>query len=88
MADPVAVPCPKNVWTKVATNVTIGTFVKVSLAPELYRMTYVMTTGTKPADTDMSNAAVMQNIQPISFAAGVDIYINPTAKDGAISRWV
>lgn len=87
MADPVNVPCPKEVWTEVATGAQVGTIGKIENLG-LYVWTYVMTTNTKPTDNDFTNVIVMNNQQPFSFAAAVDIYVMPRGKDGSISRWV
>lgn len=87
MADPVNVPCTKDIWNLAATGVQVGTISKVENAG-LYVWTYVMTTNPKPADNDLTNEVVMDNQQPFSFAAAVDIYVMPKGKDGSITRWV
>lgn len=88
MADPVAVPCPVNVYTKVAENVTGGTIMVVDTEPSRYSWTYVMTGNAAPANNDLTNAGVMDNQQAFGFAAAVDIYVRPIGAAGSVSRWV
>ncbi len=88
MADPVAVPCPVNVYTKVAENVTGGTLVITDFEPSVYTWTYKMTGNPKPTDSDLTNAAIMDNQQAFGFAAAVDLYVRPQGAAGSVSRWV
>lgn len=88
MADPVAVPCPEGVYTKVATGATGGTLMAISNAPNVYIWTYKMTANPPPANTDFTNSAVMDSQQPFGFAAAVDIYVMPKGAAGSVSRWV
>ena len=88
MADPVAVPCPVDVYTIVATGVTNGSLMVISNVPNHYLWTYVMTTNAAPANTDYTNAAVMDSQQPFGFIAAVDIYVQPKGGAGSVSRWV
>ena len=88
MADPVSVPLTKDIWNPAATNVTGGMLMIISHDPKIYSWTYVMNGNPPPANSDFSNAAVMDNQQPFSFAAAVDLYVMPRSEDGSISRWV
>ena len=82
MADPVAVPCPVDEYTKVATAVTGGTLMITDFEPSVYTWTYKMTGNPAPTNTDLTNAAIMDNQQAFGFAAAVDIYVSPRARGG------
>ncbi len=88
MADPVAVPCPIDEYTKVAENVTGGTLMITDFEPSVYTWTYVMTGNAAPGNTDLTNAAIMDNQQAFGFAAAVDLYVRPQGAAGSVSRWV
>ncbi len=83
MADPAVVACTKDVWTKVATNVTTGFVWIIKTGPNVYLQTYRATGNPAPAN----NADAVKMPSPgaaISAAAGIDVYIQPTRVDGSV----
>ena len=88
MSNPVVVNITKNVWTKVATNVTTG-FVN-ALIPAmkqklLYLQTYRLTGGSAPTAKDEgvqifndTTSAVIQS------SAGIDVYIMSIYENGEV----
>lgn len=91
MAEPVFVDCPKNAWTKVATNVTSG-FINIVKDDIAYLQTYKMT-GVNPAPTlksvgvkiyDPQNPSLRAYQQIIKATAGIDIYIWAENSDGKV----
>lgn len=83
MGDPVIVACTKDVWEKVATNVTAATVWKKSTGPNVYYQTY-RDTGTG-APTDLTDAIPMtEPAQTFSFSAAADIYIYAKGKAGSV----
>lgn len=85
MANPVFVDCTKNIWTKVATNITTGLIHKVHGAPYEYRQTYRETGGAAPTlRSDGVSAFENNRTEIISATAGIDIYIYPINVDGKV----
>lgn len=82
MADPVVVSCTKDVWTKVATNVTTGVVHILKTDPDAYYQTYRVT--TNPAPTDLTDAVPFDTPLQISAGAGIDVYIQPKNVDGSV----
>ena len=82
MADPVVVTCPKDVWTKVATNVTTGLIHILKTDPDAYYQTYRDTGGAAPVD--LSDAVPFDSPLQISASAGIDVYIQPNGEDGIV----
>ena len=83
MADPAVVACPKDVWTKVATNVTSGAVHVLDTAPNVYKQTYRDTGGAAPSDdTDAVNLIRPTDI--ISASSGIDVYIKPVGVAGSV----
>jgi len=90
MADPIFIDLPKNVWTKVATNVTSGQIHKKTEAPQEYLQTYRDTGGIVPPDTEegKEQGVLMFRDDPIteliSAISGIDIYVYPVEKAGKL----
>lgn len=83
MADPVIVPCPADVWTKVATNVTAGQVHIKDTRPGDYLQTYRMTGGAAPDAGDPSEVAKITGpFALIEATAGIDVYIMPLGAAG------
>ena len=86
MATPVVVTCTADTWVKVLTGVTTAVIHRISLAPNVYKQTYVPTTDTAP--TDDSTAALMfsrhPNEEEVSSASSVDIYVKAVKVDGSV----
>ena len=83
--DALAVPCPADVWTLVASNVVTGSYFRKNTSPGAY-MQDVKVTGN-PAPVDNSNAApafMNSNSEPIGSDAPIDVYIKAVGKDGEI----
>lgn len=76
MATPVFVPCTKNAWTKVATNVQTGFVHKVSHAPNTYLQTYRDTGDAAPTlRTDGVELFAESVTEDIFAIAGIDVYV-------------
>ena len=86
MATPTFKDLPKDVWTKVATNVTVGQVHLISTAANVIRSTYIQPTGAAaPADDPALGVPVFDEgtTEIISFEAGADVYLRP---EGETSR--
>lgn len=86
MGNPVFVDCPKDVWTKVATNVVTGMIWKVKNV-NVYLQTFRVT--GDPAPTSRSDGvAIFRDNEPdyeiISATSGIDIHIFPVGKNGRV----
>lgn len=88
MADPVFVNLTKNVWEKVATNVTSG-LVHALGGPNRYFQTYRDTGGAAPSSSESNRALEAVPFsgitETISSTAGIDVYIY-CSKDGGRVR--
>lgn len=86
MANPVIVPCPVDVWTKVATNVTTGVIHIKDTKPGSYLQTYRMTGEAAPHNTDDLPEGVTINgpREAIEATAGIDVYIMPRGVAGSV----
>ena len=85
MAAPVFVTCAANAWTKVATNVTAGMAHQDSYAPNGYLQYSTPTGGAAPTlVTQGVPVFVASGDEPISAAAGVDVYLWAHAQEGRV----
>lgn len=85
MPNPVFVSCPKNVWTKVATNVNVGFIHRVDITPYKYLQTYRLTSESAPIlRSDGVVAFEHDSIEKISSTAEIDVYIYPINDDGRV----
>ena len=90
MSNPVFIDCPANVWTKVATNVTVGRIHKKSEQPQEYLHTYRDTGGSAPAnDTAGREEGVRMFIdggitEQITNSFAIDVYVFPVGAAGRI----
>jgi hypothetical protein len=86
MAAPVAVTCTKDTWTLVKAGVTSTIIHRLSVAPNVYKMTYVGNGAAAP--TDDSLAALMFSDSPneevFNNAASSDIYVKAVGVDGEV----
>lgn len=82
MANPVVVPCPVGIWTKVATNQTTGLIHIVKIDPDAYYQTYRITDDVAP--TDLTDAVPFTDVLQISDALGIDVYIWPKGGAGIV----
>ena len=82
MANPAIVPCAKDTWVKVITNLTAATIRITSNAPDRYVWTYIATAGAAP--TDQSNAVPLDGDLPLSFSAAADVYVFAKGKAGEV----
>ncbi len=86
MATPVFVDLPKDVWTKIATNVTQGQVHLIGNKPNVIRSTYIQPTGASaPANNAALGVPVFEEgtTELMNFTAGADVYLRP---DGEVSR--
>ena len=89
MADPVLVSTPKDVWTKVATNVTSGQILKLYEQPQGYFYTHRLTGTSAPSATTDKDESVEifrgnSNSEKIENSVGIDIYIMCTVAAGKV----
>lgn len=85
MADPVIVACPKDVWTKVATNQTTGMIHILKTDSNSYAWTYRDTGEAAPAlPTTKPEAVPFNPALQISASAGIDVYVMPSGEDGSV----
>ena len=85
MANPEVIPCPKDDWTKIATNVTTGQVHKLLKDPGIYLFTYRDTGDAAP--TDLSDAVPLfdeGNQVQISNISGIDIYVYTKGAAGSV----
>lgn len=84
MADPVFVNCPKDIWTKIATNVISGTIHAIYSKPK-YLQTYRSTGGAAPTLITDGVRVFKGDIEAeISAGAGIDVYIWCQNADGRV----
>ena len=79
------IACAADTWVKVATGVTSAVIHKLSVAPSLYKQTYVPT--TDPAPTDDDNAVLaFGSCDSFIFSDSdeSDIYIKAVKNDGSV----
>ena len=85
MANPTFVNCPKDSWTKVATNVTTGIIHKVYLEPYSYLQTYQLTGEAAPTLKADGVPAFLENRrEAISATAAIDVYLYPITAAGRV----
>ncbi len=82
MANPLVVPCPEGVWTKIATNVVTGNIRTLRTTPNVYFQTY-RDTGTA-APVDRSDAVVLREEEPIKNSVSIDVYVWAEGADGSV----
>jgi len=85
MANPIAVPCPANTWTKVLTNVTEGQIKKRLKTPNVYLSTYKMTGEAAPTLQSKGTPIFIEsNSEKIENVAAIDVYIYPIGAAGSV----
>jgi hypothetical protein len=76
MANPVVIDCAADGWTKIATNVTVGTFQLLDTEANVVYQTYRGTGEAAPTDiTDAAPLLGKENV--IQHSAAIDVYIWP-----------
>ena len=86
MGNPVFVDLPKDVFTKIATNVLQGQVHLVGTKPNVIRSTYIQPTGaTAPANNAALGVPVFEGTTSaaLHFKTGADVYLLP---EGEASR--
>lgn len=83
MADPVITPCAKDVWTKVATNVTSGQFHIKDTRPGVYLQTY-RDTGNPAPTLQSEGVQVSGPSTDILAVSGIDVYLMPLNAAGSV----
>lgn len=86
MANPAFVACTKDVFIKVATNVTTGQLHRKSSSPSGYLQTYKLTGEAAPADNaDLGVRMFLDaEAEPISSSAAIDVYVMCQGADGRL----
>jgi hypothetical protein len=82
MTNPAIVNCPKDIWTKVATNQTVGVIHILKTDPHAYYVTYRVT--ADPAPITLADSIPFTKSTPIAASAGSDYYIRPVGIDGQV----
>lgn len=82
-SNPAVFPCPKGVWTKVATNVVNGRVYEITDA--IYSQTIRLTGGAAPT-TDADAARLFEDTksEPISSSSAIDVYVKALDQDGSV----
>lgn len=84
--NPVTVACAADVWTKVATNVLVGTIYQLSFLPAVYLQTIRITGDAAPANDD--DAAQIFGVSAkesgISSDTEIDVYVKALRFDGEV----
>lgn len=83
MPSPTLESCPKDTWTKVATNVTTGNIWKTDKSPGKYLQTHVLTGAAAPTGTGIGVAIVGEGMA-IANTVGIDVYIYCLGADGEV----
>lgn len=84
---PIAVSCPADTWTEVATNVTAGNINRMLKDPNVYLQTWRRSGQAAP--TSISEGLpifVKDGDNVISSPYGIDVYIYPIGKAGKVRR--
>lgn len=86
MAASAPITCTAGDWIKVATNVTSAVIHKLSVAPSLYKQTYVATGAAAPTDEANAVLAFAGGCESFEFADSdaSDIYIKAVKLNGAV----
>ena len=88
MANPVVIPLPKNVYTKVATSVTTGRLVLNKLQWDRYYKDFRITGDPAPTGDPKldSTTAVKVKAAEIDIRATelIDVYLYPLETDGSV----
>lgn len=84
MANPINVTCPKDIWTKVASNITSGVVKIIDTRPNLYLETYRINADPSPANNDGANPVDSNRELIIQSSLSIDIYIQPVGADGEV----
>lgn len=84
MPNPTNVPCPADVWTKVATGVTNAIVKKINVRPNVYLETYRVTLDPAPADNTGANPIDASGELIVSSASAIDVYIQPVGAAGEV----
>lgn len=84
MADPLIIALTKDVWTKVATNVTSGQVHITRSAPSIYEQTYRDTGGSAPTNEVDAIKFDPSGTEVISSSLGIDVYIKAKGVAGAV----
>ena len=84
--NPAVVECPKNVWVKVAAEITSGTIHRLVTLPEHYLHTY--RNANEPAPSDNSDAALLFSgvsvFAAVSNDVNIDVYVKAIGANGRI----
>jgi len=83
MNNPTIVACPKDAWTKVATNVQIGNIWLGITDPGQYSQTYRLTGGIAPT-LAAEGAPIPRPGIGINSSVGIDVYVWASNKDGSV----
>ena len=84
-ATPVFVTCTKDVWTKVATDVTTGAIRRGDVTPYEYLQTYRETGDPAPTlKSDGVPAFEGGRTEIISAVNGIDVYLYPITNNGRV----
>jgi len=82
VANPIFIDCPKDVWTKVATNVTHGQITKATFNVD-YEHTYRETGDAAPVNDD-EGIRFHGHSLPIAALQPIDVYIFTQEKNGKV----
>lgn len=85
-ATPVKYTCTADTWVLVASNVTTGVIHKVSVSPNVYKITTRVTGDPAPTDDALALLAFSgcELEEIISDSAPIDVYIKAVRVDGEV----
>lgn len=84
MPNPINVPCPADVWTKVATNETNAIVKIMNTRPNIYLETYRITADPAPADNTGANPIDASGELIVNSSVAIDVYIQPVGVAGEV----
>ena len=91
MNNPLVIEIPQNIWTKVATGITIGTIHKTdslkSKTPTSYLQTFRLTGEAAPTEISPEAALMFldkEGTEDISSTAPIDVYITARGATGEL----
>ena len=82
MANPIAIDCPADAWTLVASNVNSGIVTVKNNEPGIYKHTYRV--AGDPVPTDNDDALPFEKMALISSSFPIDVYIMPVDAAGEV----
>lgn len=84
MAHPEIIPIPKDVWTKVATEVQIGNVQIRDSSPDVYYHDFRTPAEGVPTDLSTARRFDKSGIEEIQTSFPIDVYVYAASADGSV----